>query len=73
MLTLEKVGWIAVILGLIIAVTAAIVVPIYDKAKDQGESIEGIEFDVSYRYEMYLTERNVLMEGVLYDANTRAA
>lgn len=72
MLTLEKVGWIAVILGLIIAVTAAIVVPIYDKAKDQGDSIGDIEFDVSYHYQMELTEGNVLMEGVYY-ANTRAA
>lgn len=52
MLTLEKVGWIAVILGLIIGVTAAIVVPIYNKAKDQSTEIDSIQFDQSYYMEM---------------------
>lgn len=59
MLTLEKVGWIAVILGLIIAVTAAIVVPIYDKAKEQSTEIDNIQFEESYYMESEYRVGNV--------------
>lgn len=45
--TLEKVGWIAIVLALLVAVAAVIIQPIYNKAVEQKDSINAIEFDTS--------------------------
>ena len=55
MLTLEKIAWVAIVLGLVIAVTAVIVKPIYNKADEQGKELNKIKFEVSY--EGYGTNR----------------
>lgn len=45
MTTIEKLGWIALVLTLIVAVAAVIIQPIYDKAVDTKREIEEIQFE----------------------------
>jgi hypothetical protein len=43
--TLNQVAWIALSLALIVAVGAVIIQPTYDKAKEQQQEIENIEWE----------------------------
>lgn len=52
MTTLEKIGWMAVTIGLLIGVTKVIIEPIYVKAKDQGKELEDIKFDTVYEIDI---------------------
>lgn len=45
MTSIEKLGWIGLILTLLVAVAAVIIQPIYDKAVETQQEIENIEFE----------------------------
>ncbi len=44
-LTLNQIAWIALSLALIVAVGAVIIQPTYEKAKEQQQEIENIEWE----------------------------
>ena len=69
MLTLEKIAWVAIVLGLVIAVTAVIVKPIYNKADEQGKEITDIKFETTYHIQ---ESPKILLEGEYYDYNRAA-
>ncbi|MDI6707371.1 MAG: hypothetical protein QME73_14135 [Bacillota bacterium] len=48
--TLNQVAWIALSLALIVAVGAVIIQPTYEKAKEQQEEIENIEWEEPTSY-----------------------
>ncbi|WP_026895933.1 hypothetical protein [Clostridiisalibacter paucivorans] len=43
--TVEKLGWIALVLVLLVAVANVIIEPIYSKAKDQQREIDSLDFE----------------------------
>lgn len=45
MTTTEKLGWLIVTIGLLVAVAAIIITPILDKADDSKDEIEDIKFE----------------------------
>lgn len=70
MATIEKLGWIGLILTLLIAVAAVIIQPIYDKAVETQQEIEEIQFeDPSASLPVYYAFEN---RGVLDGDNRKA-